>query len=196
MRLPGEGRAVFLDRDGTVNREVAYLSRVRHLELLPGAAAALGALKAAGFRLILVSNQSGVARGYFTVRTMKKINRRLERALRREGVRLDGLYACPWHIEGPPGPYRREHPWRKPSPGMLLAAAARFGIDLYGSWMVGDRASDIIAGQRAGCRTVLVRTGYGREAEAAWPADGERPDRIVDDLASAAAMILGEADDG
>lgn len=193
MRLPGEGCVVFVDRDGTVNREVAYLSRARDLELLPGAAEALQRLRRAGYRVVVVSNQSGVARGYFTLRRMKKINRRLRKMLRRAGVKLDGLYACPWHEEGRSGPFCRSHPWRKPAPGMLLEAARRFGADLTRSWMIGDRAGDIQAGQAAGCRTILVRTGYGMAADEACR--DTPPEYISADLADAADLILREVSD-
>ena len=185
-------RAVFLDRDGTVNREVAYLSRTEDLELLPGVVDALKNFQAAGYRLIIVSNQSGVARGYFPLRRMKKINTRLRRMLSRSGIRLDGVYACPWHHEGRSGPFGREHEWRKPSPGMLLAAAGRSGIVLEKSWMVGDRESDIAAGAAAGCRTVLVKTGYGSAAAASVSGWRTPPDFTEEDLLRASERILEE----
>jgi len=183
-------KAVFLDRDGTVNREVSYLSRTKDLQLLPDVAAALRRLQEEGFLLIVISNQSGVARGYFSHRRMKKVNRRLRRMLARENVRLSGMYACPWHEEGRSGPFRRVHSWCKPSPGMLLEAAARFSISLENSWMIGDRESDIRAGAAAGCRTILVRSGYGREAALQCGGWGIRPDYVVEDLAAAGRCIL------
>lgn len=183
-------RAVFLDRDGTLNREVSYLSRTGDLELLPGVVEALLRLQERGFQLIIVSNQSGVARGYFTLRRMKKINRHLQRMLRKRGVRLTGIYACPWHERGRRGPYRRAHGWRKPSPGMLLEAAEKFGIILSECWMVGDRESDIAAGAAAGCGTVLVKTGYGAAAASGAGSWESAPDFIVDDLSAAVDAIF------
>lgn len=184
-------RAVFLDRDGTVNREVGFLDRMDRLELLPGTGQALRALQSAGFRLVVVTNQSGIARGYYSERRLKRIHGRLRKLLRSYRVRLDAVLYCPWY----PGParlrrYRRESPLRKPAPGMLLQAALRLQLDLRHSWMVGDRISDIAAGAAAGCRTVLVRSGYGMTAlqqQAEWPVT---PDYIVDDLAAAAELIL------
>ena len=195
MRWRSDNAAVFLDRDGTINREVSYLARTAALELLPGAAAALALLQQAGYRLVVVSNQSGVARGLFSLRRMKKINRRLVRLLRKAGVRLDGFWSCPWHAEGRRGPFRADHPFRKPAPGMLEAAAARLGIRLGASWMIGDREGDIAAGAAAGCRTILVRTGYGSGVAARGPEWKHPPGHIVADLAAAAALILGEERD-
>lgn len=192
MRWRSDHAAVFLDRDGTINREVSYLARAAALELLPGAAEALALLRHAGYRLVVVTNQSGVARGLFTLRRMKKINKRFIRMLRKAGVRLDGLWSCPWHAAARKGPFRGEHPCRKPAPGMLEAAAARLGIRLDASWMIGDREGDIAAGAAAGCRTILVRTGYGAAAEAQVPAWKCPPDHIAADLGAATALILEE----
>lgn len=183
--------AVFLDRDGTVNREVGFLDRMDRLELLPGVAEAMRSLQQAGYLPVIVTNQSGIARGYYSERRLKRIHGRLRRMLRRLGIKPAGIYYCPFY----PGParikrYRQVSELRKPAPGMLLHAAARLNIDLAASWMIGDRPSDIGAGKAAGCSTVLVRTGYGETAlknREQWDVE---PDLIAADLPAAAAYIL------
>lgn len=174
-------RAVFLDRDGVLIEEVDYLSRVSDLRLLPGSAAAVRRLRQAGWLVIVVSNQSGIARGYFTLATLKRIHAKLAGQLRARGAKLDALYFCPHH----PKPQGRCE-CRKPKIGMLLAAARRFKIDLKASYLVGDASSDISAARRAGCTGVLVRTGHGGK-------DGKyraKPAVTLKDLAAAADWIL------
>lgn len=178
--------AVFLDRDGTVIRQVHYLSDPADVELIPGAAGALRDLRAAGFACVVVSNQSAVGRGMLTLEGVARVQEEFERQLAEEGAAIDGWYFCP----AAPSTTDRtvvEHPERKPAPGMLLRAARELGLDVASSWMVGDMISDILAGRNAGCRgTILVRTGYGAEAaDAAAIAD-----HVAADLAGAAAWIL------
>jgi D-glycero-D-manno-heptose 1,7-bisphosphate phosphatase len=182
--------AVFLDRDGTVNQEVSYLPRMDRLSLIPGAAAAIRRLRAAGFSCIVVTNQSGVARGFFSKRTLQRIHGRLRRMLRRAGTRLDGIFSCIRHPHAVKKRYRAASDWRKPAPGMLQAAAVLYGISLPDSFMVGDRWVDIEAGRRAGCQTVLVRTGYGENTLGEKPPVGCVPDFVAADLAAAADWIL------
>jgi histidinol-phosphate phosphatase family protein len=152
---------VFLDRDGTLLRLVPYLADPDRAHLYQGAADALRRLQAAGARLVVVTNQSGVARGYFTRRDVDRVNARLVALLKREGVTLDGIEVCP-HLAEVTGPCD----CRKPAPGMILRAAKRLGIDLASSWTVGDNASDLEAGAAAGTRSALVLTGYGRGTRA------------------------------
>ncbi len=159
---------VFLDRDGTINREVHHLSDPDQLELLPGAAEGLRELCRAGYRLVVVSNQSPIGRGLFTEERLKEINARLAGMLAREGVQIAGWYWCP------------HAPWegcscRKPAPGLFLRASEEMDVILEGAWVVGDRLGDLIAGRQVGARTILVATGYG-ESEYTLP---ERP-AIVD----------------
>ena len=176
-------RAVFLDRDGTIIEEKNYLRRVEDVVVLPGAAAALGRLHGAGFRLFMVSNQSGVGRGYFALADVEKVNEFLLEELGREGVRFEKLYIAP---EAPGEPSRG----RKPSPQFLLDAREEFGVDLAQSYMIGDKVIDLECGWNAGVkRCLLVRTGYGAEAEC------ESPEKLqkavtVDDLEAAAEWIL------
>ncbi len=149
-------RAVFLDRDGTLITNRHYGSDPDEIEFLGGVAEGLRALRAAGYRLVLVTNQSGVARGYFDEAAVAGMHDRLQRMLDEEGAALDGIEYCPHHPEGTVEPYAVECACRKPAPGMLKRAARKHGVDLSASWMVGDIAADVEAGKRAGARTILV----------------------------------------
>jgi D-glycero-D-manno-heptose 1,7-bisphosphate phosphatase len=191
-------RAVFLDRDGTLNVEVDYLSSPDGLVLLPGVTAALQRLREAGFLLCVVTNQSGVARGIFDEETLHRIHERLGELLAADGARLDSIGYCP-HLPVDPraneglAPYRRACRCRKPLPGLLEDAAQRFDIDLARSFTVGDSLRDLEAGAALGVRGVLVRTGKGASEERLALATG-RPVHAVDDLAAAAEWILRAAD--
>ena len=150
-------RAVFLDRDGTLIEDKDYSSRPDHVALFPGVEEALKRLQAAGFKLFIVSNQSGVGRGYFTRADVERVNQRLVELLAGDGVRFEKIYVAP---ESPEQPSRG----RKPSPQFLLDARDEFGIDLAQSYMVGDKVSDLECGWNAGVKkSILVRTGYGAE---------------------------------
>ncbi|HOX59157.1 MAG TPA: HAD family hydrolase [Candidatus Paceibacterota bacterium] len=176
-------RAVFLDRDGTIIEERNYLSRIEEVVIIPGAAAALRCLCQAGFRLFIVSNQSGVGRGYFTLAQVEEVNQYLLRELGREGARFDRVYIAP---EAPDVPSRG----RKPSPQFLLDARDEFGLDLAQSYMIGDKLIDLECGWNAGVKLcLLVRTGYGAEQERA-SAGKLAAATVVDDLAAAAQLIL------
>ena len=176
-------KAVFLDRDGTLNEESNYLCRPEDVVVFPGAGKALRALQDAGFQLFIISNQSGVGRGYFTMADVDKVNHRLLDELGRDGVHFRKIYIAP---EAPDQPSRG----RKPSPQFLFDARDEFGIQLAESFMVGDKWIDLECGWNAGVkRSLLVRTGYGAEVERSALA---RLDSaiVVDDLAAAANWIL------
>ncbi len=182
--------AVFLDRDGTINVEKDYLYKVADFAFLPGAVAAVARLKQAGFLVFVVTNQSGVARGYYTLEDVEVLHRHLQAELRRSGTAVDGFYVCPHHPEQGLAPWRRVCDCRKGNPGLLLQAAAEHRVDLARSFMVGDKAADIEAGRRAGCTPLLVLTGYG----AATSRDlGSDPVTRCSDLAEAAERILQAA---
>jgi D-glycero-D-manno-heptose 1,7-bisphosphate phosphatase len=183
-RHPKLKRAVLLDRDGTINRDRGFVHRVADLELLDHCVAGLAKMSQLGFELVITTNQSGIARGYFTEAQMHEFNAALCDRLRAEGVTIAAIYYCPFHPTEGIGPYLRESRLRKPDCGMLITAAAQRGLDLAASFAVGDKASDIEAGRAAGCRTILLRS---RESEA-LPVD-VRPDFVVTDLLEAASAI-------
>jgi D-glycero-D-manno-heptose 1,7-bisphosphate phosphatase len=156
----GSGRpAVFLDRDGTLVEEVPYLHEPERVVLVPGATAALAGLAAAGFALVVVTNQAGVARGRFPEAAVARVHRRLAGLLAGGGVRLDGVWYCPHHPEGTVARYARACGCRKPAPGMLLAAAAALGLDLGRSFLIGNDPIDVGAAQAAGVAPLFVTTG-------------------------------------
>lgn len=176
-------RAVFLDRDGTLIAERNYLSKIEDVAILPGAPAALKRLEDAGLLLFIVSNQSGVGRGYFTMVEAESVNRHLCHLFAQEGVRFQKIYVAP---EAPDEPSRG----RKPSPQFLFDARDEFALDLSASYMVGDKLIDLECGWNAGVKkSILVRTGYGAELERS-SASRLSTAAIVDDLAAAADWIL------
>ena len=172
-------RAVLLDRDGTIIVEKNYLGSAEGVELLPGAAQGLRLLHDAGLLLIVITNQSGIGRGMFTVAAMNQVNDEIQRQLRAEGVEIDAFYHCP-HAP------KDNCECRKPKPFLAQQAARDFGFDPAQAFMIGDKPADIDLGIAIGARTILVRTGYGKQCEDA----GLRADAIVDDLAGAASSIL------
>ncbi|MDR1535377.1 MAG: D-glycero-beta-D-manno-heptose 1,7-bisphosphate 7-phosphatase [Planctomycetota bacterium] len=179
LRLP----AVFLDRDGVLNVEKGYLHRWEDWEWIPGAPPALAELSRAGFKLVVATNQAGVAKGYYGEDAVRRLHDRVNRDLReRTGTLIDAFYHCPHHPDfGPPCACR------KPRPGLLLRAAEELGLDLPASWMVGDKLSDLEAGRAASCRPLLVRTGYGAETEAGIPGGIG----VFADLPAAARFLVG-----
>jgi D-glycero-D-manno-heptose 1,7-bisphosphate phosphatase len=190
--MPVARPAVFLDRDGTIIREVEYLRSPNQLRLLPRAAAAIKRLNDAGFAVVVTTNQSGIARGILTEADLALTNDLLRQRLARQGARLDAIYFCPHHPEVGPPEYRQNCQCRKPGPGMLLCAAKDLGLELGRSFSVGDSERDLLAGRAAGCRTILVRTGYGRRTEA--ESGSQLPaDYAADDLMGAVDWILRRA---
>ena len=154
--------AVFIDRDGTLTEEVGYVNHPSRLRLLPRAAQAIRRLNEAEVAAVLVTNQAGIARGYFSEDVLHAVNDSLVAQLKDAGAHLDGIYVCPHHPrEGEP-PFRADCECRKPKPGLLVRAAAELGLDLRASTMVGDKASDLVPARTVGARGVLVLTGYGR----------------------------------
>lgn len=180
-------RAVFLDKDGTLVENVPYNVDPGQVRLTHGAAEGLALLHAAGYRLYVVSNQSGVARGYFPEGALAGVEARLRGLLAEAGVPLAGFACCPHHPEGTVAEYAVECDCRKPAPGLLLRLAEADGVELALSWMVGDAPGDVEAGRRAGCRTVLVESG--EEAERRLAADA-LPHHAVGSVAEAARVIL------
>lgn len=178
-------RAVFLDRDGTINIEKEYLYRINDFEFIEGVQEAIRLLNEAGIMVVVVTNQSGVARGYYTEEDVESLHRHIANELKISGAHIDAWLYCPHHPDGR-GSYALPCDCRKPLPGMLNNAATRYNIDLENSTMIGDKLADIEAGKTAGCRTILVRTGYGA-------ADEQYVDSqtvVCDDLLSAVNCLL------
>ncbi|MBN2406780.1 MAG: D-glycero-beta-D-manno-heptose 1,7-bisphosphate 7-phosphatase [Elusimicrobia bacterium] len=171
--------AVFLDRDGTINEDKGYVSRIEDLKFIPGVMEAMRKLKKAGYLLVVVTNQSGIARGYYTVRDYNRLNEYFLKSLADEGVFIDRVYFCPHHPDD-------NCIDRKPNPGMVHSALKDLNIDLKRSFVIGDKASDIGLGRGLGIKTVMVMTGYGSDE-----IKKASPDYTADDLAAAAEIILG-----
>lgn len=178
-------RAVFLDKDGTLVENVPYNVDPARIELAEGALNALARLRETGFELVVVSNQSGVAHGYFPERALAGVERRLRELL--GAIPIAGFYYCPHHPDGKVGGYSTACHCRKPAPGLLLRAAREHGVELAKSWLVGDILNDIEAGRRAGCRTVLLDNGN----ETVWELNDLRtPHFTATRLEEAAALIV------
>jgi D-glycero-D-manno-heptose 1,7-bisphosphate phosphatase len=194
-----ELRAVFLDRDGILVEDAGLLTQASAIRILPGVPGALRRLKEAGFMLVVVSNQAVVARGLLDLAGMQALHRVVEELLRADGApALDGFYFCPHHPNANLPEFRQDCLCRKPRPGLLLQAARELGLDLASSFMVGDRPTDLLAGARAGCRTVWARTGQHLAEPIQTTETFELPPRAdweCDDLGGAAAWILNAAGD-
>lgn len=186
--------SVFLDRDGVLIEDVDWLARKEDLRILSGVSAALSRLKRAGHLLIVVTNQPAVARGLITEAGLEDLHRHLEGELAREGApSIDAYYYCPHHPQATLPGYRVDCPCRKPKPGLLFKAAQDHQINLNSSFLVGDRITDIIAGARAGCRTILVQTGRHLDPPIMTSEPFDRtvkPDWTCASLAAAADWIL------
>jgi histidinol-phosphate phosphatase family protein len=179
--------AVFLDKDGTLVRDVPYNVDPALIELGPGADVALPRLARRGYELVVVSNQSGIARGYFEETAIRQVEQRLRELLDDIGVPLAGFYYCPHLMDGSVPQYAIACECRKPKPGLLVQAARDLDLDLAASWMIGDILDDVEAGRRAGCRSILLLNG----GETAWDVSGERlPDAVAKDLVGAADRII------
>jgi len=184
-------RAVFLDRDGTLVEEAGYLDCLDRLVFFPYTVDAVRVLNDAGFTIVVVTNQAGIARGIVREAFVAEAHQAISAKLAAGGARIDAYYYCPHYPTGVIEPYSRACDCRKPQPGLLRRAAADLSIDLARSFVVGDRWHDIAAGQAVGARGVLVRTGLGRRDEAA-PEPGTAAAAIVDTLADASAWILDQ----
>lgn len=185
--------AIFLDRDGVVTDEVGYINHISRARIYPYAPEAIRMLKSTGFPVIIVTNQSGVGRGYFTENIVNQVHQKVQDTLEAEGTRLDAFYYCPYHPNAVIESYRQQCSCRKPGTGMPEEAAEKFGLDLRASYMVGDTYRDMQMGFNIGARTVLLMTGYGRGEYVyrrdEWP---RKPDLVAENLLEAAKLILRE----
>ncbi|HTY12660.1 MAG TPA: D-glycero-beta-D-manno-heptose 1,7-bisphosphate 7-phosphatase [Candidatus Omnitrophota bacterium] len=178
-------RAVFLDKDGTINEDPGYVSHYRDVKILPHSAEAIKLLNEAGYKVIVITNQAGVARGYFGEDMLQAINKTMQKHLLSKGAYIDDIYYCPHHKEHGHYPYRRECECRKPGTALFKKAAKRHDIDLSRSFMVGDHSGDIEGGNKAGAKTVLVLTGHEKISDMKV-----KPDHVADNLLEAAKWIL------
>ena len=185
--------AVFIDRDGTINEQMGYINHPSRFVLLPGVGSAIKLLNENGFLAIVVTNQSGVARGYFPIELVENIHSLMKRLLLAVGARLDAILYCPHYPSGSEREFAKVCKCRKPDIGLIQKASELFDIDMANSWVVGDTMSDIEMAHRAGVKGILVRTGYGMgEIEYVLPRRGVKPYHISDDLPSAVRFILAE----
>lgn len=188
--------AVFLDRDGTINEEVGYIDNLDKLKIIPRAYEAIRLINKSGMKVVVISNQAGVARELFTEEFLKATNDYLHAMLRQEGACIDGFYYCPHHPTVGKEPYLQVCGCRKPEPGMMLQAARDLDIDLTKSYIVGDRYNDMEAGKKIGVRGVLVKTGFGERLlqndgpDEAGPQN--TPDFIAEDILEAVHWILSQ----
>ncbi len=186
--------AIFMDRDGTVSHEVGYVNHPSRFRLYPWTVDAVRLVNRAGWLAVLVTNQAGVARGYFPESMIDEVHGRLRAALEGGAASFDAIYVCPHHPSVGEPPYRRDCDCRKPRPGMLRRAEAELGADLARSWVVGDRHGDLQLAWNAGARAALVQTGYGRgEVEYEAPRWRRPPDLVAAHLLEAVERILAGA---
>jgi len=197
LSMPYSGKtlrpAIFLDRDGTIIKEISSAVRSpRQVKFLAGVAQALKQLGRAGYKLIVVTNQSYIARGLCRVKELEAVHRYIRQWFKRRGVVIDRIYYCPHHVEGKITRYRRRCQCRKPEPGMLKQAAREYKIKLEQSFMIGDSEKDLEAGKRVKCRTILVLTGKGKTTLKEIRKKKRLADYVVPDLARAVPLILRE----
>jgi D-glycero-D-manno-heptose 1,7-bisphosphate phosphatase len=180
-------KAVFLDKDGTIVEDVGYMSSPDQIKFIPGSIEAIKMLNEAGYKVVVITNQAGVARGLVTEDMLQTIDKTLHKWILNGGAHLDGIYYCPHHPEHGVYPYKQVCECRKPHPGLIKRAHRDLGIDLSQSYMVGDKATDIEAGKRAGTRTIFLLSGRGQEEKAKIK---EKPDHTAENLRRAAEWIL------
>jgi len=186
-------KAVFLDRDGTINEEMGYVNHLDRFVLLPRAGQAIRLLNEHGFKAVVVSNQSGVARGYFPESLVDRVHQKMQDLLEMENAYLDGVYYCPHHPTAGDPPYRKKCRCRKPSTGLAEEAIRELNLDCGRSYVIGDRGVDIEFARKIGARGILVLTGYGKgEWEYCRQQWKTRPDRVAVDLYEAVQWLLSQ----
>ena len=183
--------AVFLDRDGTINEQMGYVNHISRFQLLPRTALAIRLLNEHGVPAVVVTNQSGLARGYFPLELLDEVHEKMLRELATAGAHIDGLYVCPHLPEAKVETFRKECDCRKPKPGLLLRASQEMGLDLQRSYVIGDRWSDLKTAARCQAKGVLVLTGYGRgDLQYIGPQEQVQPHQIALDLYEAVQWVL------
>jgi len=192
--VSGARPAIFIDRDGTISDEIGYVNHASRFRVFPWSVDAIRLINKSGRLAVMVTNQAGVARGYFPERVVQQVHEGLLETLRAGDARLDGLYYCPHHPQAGEPPYRQDCDCRKPRPGLLTRAAADLGIALERSWVVGDRLGDLQVAWAVGARGALVKTGYGRgelrHHAPSWP---RQPDLVAEHVLEAVSRIVHAA---
>ncbi len=184
-------KAVFLDRDGTVNEEMGYVNHLERFTLLPRVGEAIRLLNQNGLKAVVITNQSGVARGYFPESLVSLVHQKMQELLKKDGAHLDGIYYCPHHPDVGAPPYRQKCRCRKPEPGLIEDAVKDLDLDLRSSYMIGDRGLDIEFAHRVGAKGILVLTGYGKGEWEYWGRQWkESPEYVAQDLFEAVRWIL------
>ena len=185
--------AIFLDRDGTINEQMGYINHISRFVLLPGVGQAIRKLNDRHIPVVVVTNQSGLARGYFPPSLLDEVHTKMDEQLAVDGAHIDGLYICPHHPEAKEEQYRKACNCRKPKTGLLEQAAVDLNLDLTKSFMVGDRWSDLKCGVAAGATSILVLTGYGRgDEQFIGPQQEIQPTMVAEDLNAAVDWIIAE----
>jgi len=185
--------AVFIDRDGTISEEIGYVNHPERFKLLPRSGEAIKKINEMGLKAVVVTNQAGVARGYFPEWMIQKVHDRMEDLLAKEGAKLDAIYYCPHHPRAGEPPYRADCECRKPRTGMIDSAAVDLHIDVKRSYMIGDKITDVEFAHRVGAKGIFVKTGYGRgELELYGDTWTTTPDFIAEDLLDAVMWINNE----
>lgn len=183
--------AVFIDRDGTINEQMGYINHISRFVLLPGSAEAIRLLNDHGYLVIIVSNQSGVARGYFPMDLVNEVHDHMRALLERDNARVDGIFFCPHYPKGKLPEYSRVCECRKPKTGLIKMACGDFDIDMVNSYVIGDRCTDIELARNAALKGILVKTGYGLgDLEYVFPHLPFKPFHVTDDLLDAAKWIV------
>lgn len=184
-------RAVFLDRDGTINEQMGYVNHIERFHLLPRVGEAIRLLNEHGWKVVVITNQSGVARGYFPESLVHQVHQKMQDLLKGEGAYLDGIYYCPHHPDEGIPPYRQKCRCRKPATGMIDDAVKDMNLDCSQSYMIGDRGMDVEFARKVGTKAILVLTGYGKGE---WEYFGGqwkvKPDYVAEDLLAAVQWIL------
>ncbi len=185
--------AVFLDRDGTISEEVGYITNLNQFQLMTKSAEAVKLMNERGLKVILITNQAGVAKGYFPEEMVNRVHKKMEKTLSDQGAFLDAIYYCPHHPEGVVETYRKKCECRKPASGLLRQASEEHGIDISSSYMVGDKMVDVECAHQIGVKGVLVLTGYGKdELKKIEGARIRRPEYVADDIFNAVKWIVND----
>lgn len=185
-------KAVFFDRDGTINEEAGYIRDLSNLKLIEGASVAIEKLRQNGYLAILITNQSGPARGYYNEKWVQTLNSTVQDLLVAEGTELDAMYYCPHLPDGTVKEYTKDCDCRKPGKALFMQAKEKFDIDLEKSFMIGDKATDVEAGHNAGCKGILLKTGYGEQVLKGEYQSIPNADYIAKDILDAANWILAQ----